>query len=225
MRILIVEDDEKLASSVKKYLESANGYAVDCLFDGESGMRRIELYKNDYDLIILDWMLPGIDGLQILKKMRGLEIAAPVLMLTAKDAVGEKIAGLNSGADDYLVKPFSPEELVARIKALLRRPQQALSPKLAVKDLILEPASRKVFRNGKEIKLTMKEYELLEYLMRNINRVVGREQLFDHLWDFVCNSMSNVVDVHINNLRKKVEKNGQPKIIETVRGVGYTLRT
>ncbi|MBI2591277.1 MAG: response regulator transcription factor [Candidatus Brennerbacteria bacterium] len=224
MRLLIVEDDEKLALSIKKYLETANGYAVDCLYDGESAMKRIELYKNEYDLIILDWMLPGTDGLDVLKNIREQNIMTPVLMLTAKDTVSEKTIGLNNGADDYLVKPFSPEELIARIKALLRRPQQALPAKLAFKDLTLDTASRKVTRGNKEIKLTMKEYELLEYLMRNINRVVNREQLFDHLWDFVCNSMSNVVDVHINNLRKKIKSTGKSNIIETIRGVGYTLR-
>jgi len=223
MKILIIEDHEKLAKSVKKGLEQ-EGYAADCLFDGETGQRRIEISHKDYDLVILDLMLPKRDGLTVCKNWRERDIVIPVIMLTAKDTIEEKIAGLDCGADDYLVKPFAFEELLARIRALLRRPQEALPVQLKINDLILDSATRKVFRGKREIMLTNKEFALLEYLMCHPGQVLNREQLISHVWDFAFDSFSNLVDVHIKNMRKKIDRKNDEKILETVRGVGYRLK-
>lgn len=222
MRILVIEDNKKLNASIKRGLEH-EGFAVDCLFDGLAGQERLEISHSDYDLLILDIMLPEIDGLSLCKNIRNQNIAIPIIMLTARDTTADKILGLNSGADDYLIKPFSFDELVARIKALLRRPKQALQVELNVGDLILNTASNKVYRGKKEIKLTLKEFSLLEYLMRNPDQVLNREQILDHVWDLAFDSFSNVVDVHIKNLRKKIDSNYHEKILETIRGVGYRL--
>lgn len=223
MKILIVEDNEKLARSLKKGLEQ-EGYAVDCIWDGETGQERIETHHEDYDLVILDIMLPQKDGLEVCRDIRKQNITVPVVILTAKDTTEDKIIGLDSGADDYLVKPFSFEELLARIRALLRRPVNALVPELKVRDLTLNPGTRKVYRAGKEIGLTLKEFGLLEYFMRNAGRVLDREQIFSHAWDFNSNAFSNVVDVHVKNLRKKVDHGQREKLFETIRGVGYQIK-
>lgn len=223
MKILIIEDNEKLASGIKRGLEQ-EGYAVDYVLDGESGARRIEFGAHDYDLVILDIMLPGKDGVSVLRDWRKTGITIPVLMLTAKDATEDKIAGLDSGADDYLIKPFSFEELGARIRALLRRPKEALPAELKIRDIVLNTATRKVTRAGKEIPFTLKEYMVLEYLMRFPNKVITRDELYDHAWDFAANPFSNTVDVHIKNLRRKIDYHNHEKILETIRGVGYRLK-
>ncbi len=223
MRILIVEDEEKLALSLKKGLEK-EGFAVDYIMDGDAGERRIIISHKDYDLIILDLMLPGKDGFQICRAVREQQINVPILVLTARDATDDKVAALDAGADDYLVKPFSFEELMARTRALLRRPEQTLPNELVVHDLKLDTTTRKVTRKGKEINLTLKEFNLLEYLMRNADQVLTREQILDHLWDFAFDSFSNVVDVHVKNLRKKIDCTYHEKLLETIRGVGYRIK-
>ncbi len=221
MRILIVEDQENIVRLVKDGLES-EGWTVDYVLDGEAGQNRIEMNHEDYDLIILDVMLPKINGMDVCKHVREKKIATPILMLTARDGVNDIVSGLNVGADDYLIKPFSFEILIARIKALLRRPKPVLPMELKMNDLILNATEKKVFRNGKEVKLTLKEFSMLEYMMRHPNQVLNREQITSNLWDFAFDSFSNVVDVHITNLRKKIgDRNG--KILETVRGVGYRI--
>ena len=224
MRILIIEDQEKLAKSLKKGLEQ-EGYSADFLQDGESGQRRIENKSKDYDAVILDLMLPKKDGLEVCKAWRDQGISIPVLMLTAKDTLGDKVTGLDSGADDYLIKPFGFEELLARLRALLRRPREALPPELKAGDLILNSKAKQVFCRGKEIVLTLKEFSLLEYLMRQQNAVVSREQILEHIWDFSYTSLTNVVDVHIKNLRKKLGEQDYGQNIQTIRGLGYRFKT
>lgn len=223
MKILIVEDDEKLAKALKEGLEK-EGFAADFVLDGEAGQRRIELYHSDYDLVVLDLMLPKKEGLEVLKNIRGQDIGIPVLVLTAKDTIKDIVSGLNRGADDYLVKPFSPHEFFARIRALLRRPKQSLPVEITVGDLSLNTATKKVFRDGKEIPLTLKEFSLLEYLMRHSNQVIPREQILFNLWGFDFESFSNIVDVHIKNLRKKIDYGSQEKLLETVHGMGYRIK-
>lgn len=223
MKIILIEDEEKLAKTLKKGLEQ-EGYAVDCFFDGQTGQLQIETNHEDYDLVILDIMPPKIGGLEVCKNIRDQGISLPVLMLTAKDSMEDKVLGLNSGADDYLIKPFAFEELLARIRALLRRPNNLLPAVLEIKDLVLNPATKKVYRGSKEIPLTTKEFGLLEYFMRNAGQVLTREQILSRLWDFEYDSFSNVVDVHIKNLRKKVDHGNQEKLLQTVRGAGYRLK-
>jgi len=222
MRILIVEDEERLAKSLKKALEK-EGFAADYVTNGETGLNRIEICHKDYDLVILDLMLPKKDGLEVCKEVRAKGIKIPILMLTARFDTNNKVTALNVGADDYLVKPFSFEELTARIRALLRRPPQSVQTELKVQDLVLNNATHKVVSNNKEIKLTVKEFALLEYLMRHPNQVINRNQILDHLWGYDFDSFSNVVDVHIKNLRKKINNNRR-KILETIRGIGYRIR-
>src|SRR3989344_1277517 len=222
MRILLVEDEVTLAKSLKHCLEK-EGFTVDIMTDAEKAERRIQLYQKEYDLVIMDWMLPKKDGVEICKNVRAQGINLPILMLTAKFDVTDKVNALDTGADDYLVKPFSLQELVARIRALLRRPQQTLPTELKVRDLSLNTSTRKVLWGEEEIRLSVKEFSILEYLMRNQNQVVNRNQILDHLWGFDFNSFSNVVDVHIKNLRKKLN-NSKRKILETERGVGYRIR-
>ncbi|MBX4189848.1 response regulator transcription factor [Candidatus Parcubacteria bacterium] len=223
MRILIIEDEEKLAQSLKKGLEK-EGYAVDYVLDGEAGQRRIEVSHKDYDVFIIDLMLPKKDGFEICRNVRAQDIITPILVLTARDATEDKVLALDSGADDYLVKPFSLQELTARIRALMRRPEQTLPTELMVKDLRLNTSTRKVYRQEREIPLTLKEFGLLEYLMRHPNQVMTREQILDHLWDFAFDSFSNVVDVHMKNLRKKIDGDNNDKLLETIRGVGYRIK-
>ncbi|MDD5489127.1 MAG: response regulator transcription factor [Candidatus Moranbacteria bacterium] len=221
MRILVVEDQENLARLVKKGLES-EGFAVDYVLDGETGERRISMNHKDYDLVILDWMLPQKNGDEICREVRSKKIDLPILMLTARDSAKDVASGLDAGADDYLAKPFSFDVLLARIRAILRRPKSALPLELKAGEITLNPATKKIERNGKEIKLTLKEFSLLEYMMRNKNVAVSREQILSNVWDFAFDSFANVVDVHVTNLRRKIG-DAEGKIIETVRGVGYRM--
>lgn len=222
MRILVVEDQEKLAKLIKDGLRKG-GYAVDYLTDGKSAQRRIEVNHQDYDLIILDLMLPNKSGLEICREIRQFNIATPILVLTAKNDLDSKVTLFNAGADDYLVKPFEFEELLGRIRAITRRPKEVLPTELKVSDITLDPASQKVFRGGKEIVFTLKEFRILEYLMRHPNKVLPREDIISNIWDFDYDSFSNVLDVFINKIRSKIDKDRASKLIETVRGVGYKL--
>ncbi len=220
VKILLVEDNVKLAASIKAGLE-AEGFAVDCLYDGGLAEKRILIEHDSYDLVILDRMLPGKEGDDICRAWREADIAIPVLMLTARDQVYDKVGGLNAGVDDYLVKPFAFEELIARIRALLRRPHTLETALLTVGEITLDTARRQVALKGKNIELTLKEFMVLEQLMRNCGKVVTRDTLYGHAWDYADSSSSNTVDVHIKNLRKKLHDNG--KLIKTVRGVGYKM--
>jgi len=221
MRILVVEDEKKVASFIKKGLEE-DYYSVDIASDGKEGSKLA--YSDEYDLIILDIMLPFKDGITILKEIRQEKITTPVLMLTAKDDVADKVAGLNSGADDYLPKPFAFDELLARIRALLRRNNTEKNIILKITDLELDTQSHKAFRSGKEIFLTQKEYSILEYLMRNKNRVISRIKLSEHVYDYHFDSDTNVIDVYINKLRNKIDKGFETQVLITVRGVGYMIK-
>ena len=221
MKILLVEDEQKLADALSKGL-AHEGYTADIVNDGKKALTRISLHRNDYDLIILDLMLPSMDGLEICRQAREMNITIPILILTARAETDTKVKLLLAGADDYLVKPFSFAELNARIQALLRRPTESLPDTLKVRDIELNPSQRKVTREGKEVPLTLKEYGLLEYFMRHPNQVVNREDLLNHLWDFNYVGFSNVVDVHVKNLRRKLASDGGD-VLETVRGVGYRL--
>ena len=232
MRIIIVEDQKKLALSLQRGL-GQNGYAADTVFDGEAALNRLEHHHDEYDLVILDGRpdmivldinMPKMDGMTVCKALRAKNIFVPILMLTAKDTVEDRIQGLDAGADDYLIKPFSFEELLARVRALLRRPQSSLTRELKIKDLTLNTVTRKVFQGKKEILLTLKEFSILEYFMRNPNQVLTRDQILSHVWDFSFDSLSNVVDVHLKNLRKKLETHKHEAFIETVHGVGYRLK-
>lgn len=223
MKILIVEDEQKLAEAISRGL-ATKGYAADIVNDGKKALTRISLHRNDYDLVILDLMLPSMDGEAICKAVREANVTIPILVLTARNEVDNKVNVLLAGADDYLVKPFSFEELCARIHALLRRPAETLPSVLRIQDIELNPIEHTVTRNGKPIPLTLKEFGLLEHLMRRPNEVVNREDLLNHLWDFNYESFTNVVDVHIKNLRKKLDRSGVPSVLETVRGIGYRLR-
>ncbi len=220
MRILLVEDEEKLAKALVQGL-SKKGFAVDSIMDGDKAMKRIALNHMDYDLVILDLMLPGMDGLSICQKMRETQITTPILILTARDEVDTKVNLLLNGADDYLVKPFSFDELCARITALSRRPPETLPTVIAFGDVTLDPSKHIVTKAGKDIPLTLKEFVLLEYFIRHPNVVINREELLTHLWDFNYSSFSNVVDVHVKNLRKKLGLGEGKTLLETVRGVGY----
>jgi heavy metal response regulator len=219
MRILIVEDEKKVASFIKKGLQQ-EGYAVDAVHDGQDALQSATSF--DYDLIILDLMLPKRLGLDVLRELRTKKPNLPVLVLTAKGALEDKVAGLDAGADDYLIKPFAFAELSARIRALLRRGTQE-NTRLHIADLEIDTASRQVRRAGQVIDLKMKEYALLEFLLRNANRAVTRTMIVEHVWDIHFDSVSNVVDVHINSLRNKIDKGFQPPLIHTIRGVGYML--
>ena len=222
MKILLVEDEEKLANALKRGLE-LQGYTVDIVSDGKKALTRISLHRTDYDLVILDLMLPSMDGYEICKEMRARDITVPVLVLTARAETDTKVQLLLAGADDYLVKPFSFSELAARLRALLRRPSETLPQVLSSNEIELDPTTRRVVRKGKDVPLTLKEFGLLEYFMRNPDKVVSREDLLNHLWDFNYVGFSNVVDVHIKNLRRKLDADGED-VLETVRGIGYRLR-
>jgi DNA-binding response OmpR family regulator len=223
MRILVVEDNQKLALGLKKGLEG-EGFAVDTLSDGEAGLSRIELQNQDYDLVVLDIMLPKISGLDVCRGIRQKGINMPILMLTARDATEDKIIGLDLGADDYMIKPFSFDELLARIRALLRRPKTAIPSQLSRHGITLNSVTRKVTHLDAEIALTLKEYGLLEYFMRHPGQVLTREQIMNSLWDFSFDSFSNIVDVHVKNLRNKFKKNDGKKLFETIHGVGYRFK-
>jgi DNA-binding response OmpR family regulator len=221
MKILLVEDEQKLATALVRGL-GLEGYTVDHIADGKKALTRISLHRSDYDLVILDLMLPSMDGYEICKQMREMNITVPILILTARNETDTKVQLLQSGADDYLVKPFSFAELTARTRALLRRPNEKLPETLKVADIELSPGERRVRRSGRDVPLTLKEFGLLEYFMRHPNQVVNREDLLNHLWDFNYVGFSNVVDVHVKNLRRKLDANGE-SVLETVRGIGYRL--
>ena len=220
MRILIAEDDKQVAGFLKKGLKEEQ-YAVDVCYDGEEALFQAQV--NDYDLVILDVMLPKKNGFAVCKEIREEGILTPILMLTVRDQLKDKVRGLQEGADDYLTKPFAFEELLARIKALLRRTQDYKTKTLKVGDLELDPVSRKVSREGKIITLTGKEYALLEYLMRNKGRIITQSMMIDHVWDMNYDGLSNVVNVYINHLREKIDKEFSRKYIHTLRGSGYKI--
>jgi DNA-binding response OmpR family regulator len=219
MRILVIEDEKKVANFIKKGLQQ-EGYAADTVHDGAEAVQTAAAF--DYDLVILDLMLPKRPGLEVLREVRLKKPKLPVLVLTAKGAVDDKVAGLDAGADDYLIKPFAFAELSARIRALLRRGSQE-NPRLGVADLEMDTAARQVRRAGQPIDLKLKEYSLLEFLLRNAHRPVTRTMIVEHVWDIHFDSISNVVDVHINSLRNKIDKGFHPPLIHTIRGVGYML--
>ena len=221
MRLLIVEDEKKVAGFIKKGLEEET-YAVDVAYDGEEGFHLAEL--NQYDMIILDLMLPKMDGLEVLTRLRDKKVNIPILLLTAKDAVEDKVTGLNKGADDYLTKPFAFSELLARVRSLLRRGQAETQTELKVSDLSLDLVSHKVNRNGEEIELTGKEYSLLEYFMRNEGKVLTRTMIAEHVWDYNFDTFTNVIDVYVNHLRKKIDKKYPVKLLHTLRGIGYVMK-
>jgi two-component system, OmpR family, copper resistance phosphate regulon response regulator CusR len=220
MRILIVEDDAALSSFIRKGLE-AEHHAVDTANDGEQG--RAMALEFDYDLVVLDLNLPGVDGLSILKSVRQRKTSMPVMILTARSRVEDRVQCLDTGADDYLVKPFSFLELSARARALLRRSHLPSESVLTVRDLSLDRVQRKVERAGRHIELTTKEFALLEYLMRNAGRRMTRAMIIEHVWNLTFDSTTNVVDVYINYLRRKVDDGFSPSLIHTVRGVGYQI--
>ncbi|MCA9356760.1 response regulator transcription factor [Candidatus Nomurabacteria bacterium] len=221
MKILVVEDNERIAKYIKQMLEEES-FAVDVVGDGETGERRI--LSDTYDLIILDIMLPLKDGVSVCRDVRMAHNTTPILMLTAKGEIEDKITGLDSGADDYLLKPFVMEELLARVRALLRRPTVQVPDELVVQDVILNSQSRIVTVSGKQISLTLKEFSILEYLMRHAGSVVTREQLIEHCWDFAYSAFSNITDVYVKQLRQKLGlENNHDKYIKTIRGVGYSF--
>ena len=221
MRILVVEDDKKVAGFIKKGLEEES-QAVDVEYDGEDGLHLGS--EGQYDLIILDIMLPKIDGLEILSQLRDQGKDTPIFLLTAKDAVDDKVTGLNKGADDYLTKPFAFSELLARVRVLLRRGKAEVKTTLMISDLTLDLVSHKVNRGGDEIELTGKEYGLLEYFMRNQEKVLTRTMIAEHVWDYNFDTFTNVIDVYINHLRKKIDKGRELKLLHTLRGVGYVMK-
>ncbi len=220
MRILVIEDEKKVANFIKKGLEEEH-YAVDNAYDGESGLYMAEV--NEYDLIVLDLMIPKIDGLEVLRRVRANRNNVPIFVLTAKDSVEDIVRGLDAGCDDYLTKPFEFLEFLARVRALLRREKIDKDPILRIEDLTLSLVTHKVMRRGKEIELTAKEYSLLEYFMRNPDKILTRTMISEHVWDYHFDSMTNVVDVYVNYLRKKIDKGFELKLIYTIRGVGYLL--
>jgi DNA-binding response OmpR family regulator len=220
VRILVAEDDRPVASFLKKGLE-AEHYAVDIVPDGQEALYMAEEY--DYDLVLLDLILPKMDGLQVLKQIRNRKKNLPVLVLTGRSRVEDRVKGLDLGADDYMVKPFAFRELTARVRALLRRGDGPADFKLQVEDLVMSLVERTVRRGERKIELTPKEFSLLEYLMRNQGRAVSRPMIIEHVWNFSFDTMTNVVDVYVNYLRKKVDGGGTQKLIHTVRGVGYRI--
>lgn len=221
MRILVVEDEKKVASFIKRGLEE-EGYTVDVAYDGDEGMEMA--IHTPYDLILMDVMLPKRDGISVVRDIRKHDVPTPVLCLTAKDTVDDIVQGLDSGSDDYLTKPFAFAELLARVRALIRRGTQDRGAEIHFADLRLDPVSHKVWRSDKEIDLTSKEYALLEYMMRNPNQVLTRTMIAEHVWDYTFDSFTNIIDVYINYLRKKVDRDFDKKLIHTVRGVGYVLK-
>ncbi len=220
MRLLVVEDDKRVSSFVRRGL-AAEGFIVDVAQDGREGFHLA--LDQSYDLIVLDVLLPHLDGLEVLAEIRRHGCQAPVLILSARDAVQDRIRGLNTGADDYLVKPFEFEELTARVRALLRRSTQVDDEVLQIADLHMDGATRKVTRGDRRLDLTPREYALLEYLLRNKGNVVTRTMIAEHVWDQHFDSFSNVIDVYIRYLRRKVDADAPVKLIHTLRGIGYVL--
>jgi DNA-binding response OmpR family regulator len=221
MRVLVVEDEKKTASFIRKALQS-EGYAVDMLHDGAEALAAVG--HTPFDVVVLDVMLPGRDGLSVVRQMRERKIAIPVLMLTARGEVSEKVEGLNAGADDYLPKPFALEELIARVRALGRRYSDTKSLKLHVGDLTLDTVTRKVMRGETPIDLAPREYLLLEFLMRSAGRICGRMAIVEKVWDYDFDPGTNLVDVYVMRLREKIDAGFEPKLLHTVRGVGYVLK-
>lgn len=220
MKLLIVDDEVKLALSLKRGLEQA-GFAVDVVYDGQEGLDQIEISHEDYDLVVLDNMLPHKNGFEICKEIRSQQITLPILMLTARDSLSDKVQGLDSGADDYLIKPFEFNELLARIRSLFRRPKTVCLTKITHQGVTLDPGAKTVSKEGILIQLTAKEFSILEYLMRNAGTVVSREMILTHVWDQAFDAFSNVIDVHMTNIKKKINTKKYEHIIETVRSAGY----
>ncbi len=221
MKLLVVEDEYDLNNILCRHLMK-NGYGVDSCSNGVEALEYMQVTV--YDAIILDIMMPIMDGYEFLNRIRSNHDQTPVILLTARDSLQDKILGLDSGADDYLVKPFEPEELLARIRVMTRRVYGQASNEIRVGDLILDISKKKVVRLGVEINLTSKEYEILEYLMQNQDHILSRQQIQDHVWDFSYEGASNMIDVYINSLRKKVDKDFPNKLLHTIRGVGYVLK-
>ena len=221
MRVLVIEDEAKVASFIRRGLE-AEGYRVDIAPDGEGGLT--QAFDHEYDLVVLDVMLPKRDGLSVLQEMRRHKLHVPVLMLTARDTVADKVTGLDRGADDYLTKPFAFEELLARIRALLRRGSSLSPSTLSVADLELNLISRQVSRAGTRIELTAKEFALLEFFLRHPGRVLSRALIAQHVWGVDFDTFTNVIDVYVNYLRKKIDTGFPTRLIQTVRGVGYVIK-
>jgi heavy metal response regulator len=222
MRILVVEDEPKVASFIRRALEEES-YAVDAAENGNDGLNLAQ--SGSYDLVILDLMLPGLPGIEALKRMRAARLKMPVLILTARSQVDQRVHGLDAGADDYLTKPFAIDELLARVRALLRRGAGDPTGLLQVDDLVLNPATREVTRAGQRIELTSKEYALLEYLMRNTGRVLTRPMIAEHVWNLDFDTFTNVIDVYVNYLRNKIDRGRERKLIHTIRGSGYVLKS
>jgi len=220
MKILVVEDEHLIATSLKKGLEQEH-YTVDLAFDGLEGYDLAS--SGDYDIILLDLMLPKMDGLEICRQLRSQQIHVPILMLTAKSQIEDKVKGLNCGADDYLTKPFAFEELLARIRALTRRPQTTATEIITTGDLSINLSTYEVTRQKKIISLSSKEYSLLECLMRHANKILTKDQLIQHVWSYESDILPNTVEVYIRNLRQKIDKNYKIKLIKTVRGFGYKI--
>lgn len=220
MRVLLVEDELRLATLVRRGL-TEEGHAVDHAFSGEEALGWIS--SADFDVIVLDIMLPGIDGLETCRRFRRQRNQTPILLLTAKDAIGDRVAGLDAGADDYLTKPFAFAELAARLRALSRRPRTGLEPILTAGDVRVDPANRQVWKGDEEIVLPNKEFRILEYLLRHPNRVLTRSMIAEHVWDYDFPNVTNVIDVHIRSLRKKLDDPYPGEIIQTIRGAGYRL--
>jgi DNA-binding response OmpR family regulator len=220
MRVLLIEDDRKAARLLSKGLQE-EGFVVDIAATGEGGEEQAAL--NEYDLVILDWLLPGRDGLTVCRALRASGNSTPIIMLTARDSVADRVSGLGTGADDYLTKPFAFDELLARIRALLRRSRSAQPAVLRVVDLTLDPVTRRVARGSLVISLTPKEYAILEALMRSVGQVVTRTRLAERVWDEASEVLDNLVDVHVSHLRKKIDRETSVPLIHTIRGVGYRL--
>jgi DNA-binding response OmpR family regulator len=221
MRILVVEDEKKTASFIRKALQ-AEGFAVDICRNGDDALTAAN--ATPFDGIVLDIMLPGRDGLSILRQLRERQNGTPVLLLSARGEVNERVEGLNAGADDYLPKPFALAELVARVRALTRRGGESKSPVLRVADLTLDTLTRRARRGGAEIELTTREYRLLEFLMRSAGRLCGRMMILEKVWDYDFDPGTNLVDVYIRRLREKIDANFEPKLLHTARGMGYVLK-
>ncbi|RMH31323.1 MAG: DNA-binding response regulator [Nitrospirae bacterium] len=221
MRILVIDDEPKVASFIRRALEEEN-YAVDVASDGQSGL---DFAKSvNYDLIVLDLMLPQLPGMAVLQQLRAARIHTPLLILTARAELDQRVRGLDAGADDYLTKPFAIEELLARARALLRRGSGSSTEILQVEDLVINTATHEVTRGGQRIELTSKEYALLEYLMRNAGRVLTRPMIIEHVWDLDFDTFTNVIDVYISYLRNKIDRGRDRSLIQTVRGSGYMIR-